>query len=211
MDLSNLDILIQKKGAMICCKDLYPKRSAVQTKIPIKHIVSPGLDEELLDGLQQQIGDLPELISLYSKYGDIRLYIGEYADKCIGKPSAFYIAHPDVWNELKQSFLDWIEMEDNPSYFPEWVQKEEYVVFGEIPNSGNYFVVSTAGEDNGKIFEFEHDGFKFVERGNTMQAFIDWISEPNDELINYICGHTRYSDGTIDTQWLPYKYEYSYS
>ncbi|MCK5647730.1 MAG: hypothetical protein KAI22_02520, partial [Gammaproteobacteria bacterium] len=114
-------------------------------KIPVKHIVSSALDKQTLGHLKQQLDNLPDLRSLYSNYGSIRFYVGKYVEELIGQPSAFYIAHPDEWHELKDSFLDWVGMDDDTSLFPSWVDEESYVVFGEIPNSGNYFIIPTAG------------------------------------------------------------------
>ena len=83
-----------------------------------------------------------------------------------------------------------------------------FEVIGEVPNSGNYFMVPLCGEDIGKVFEFEHDGFEFIEAGTSFSDFLNGKSVVTDELLQEILGHTRYSDGVSDTQWLCESYQF---
>ena len=87
---------------------------------------------------------------------------------------------------------------------PAWI--DSFVVVGEVPNSGNYFLVPLEGDDRGKVFEFEHDGFEFIERGSTFAGFVEQISTVNEALLAEILGHTRYADGQSSVQWLCEQY-----
>ena len=68
----------------------------------------------------------------------------------------------------------------------------------------------TKGDNKGKVFQFEHDGFEFVEMGKDLYSFIDKIATVTEELVDDILGHTRYSDGKTDVQWLAQMYEFDH-
>lgn len=61
----------------------------------------------------------------------------------------------------------------NNVLLPEWLG--DAVVLGEIPSSGNCFLYVYKGEQQGKVFEFEHDGFEFIEAGKDIATFLDYI------------------------------------
>jgi hypothetical protein len=69
-------------------------------------------------------------------------------------------------------------------------------------------MMPTKGDESGKVFLFDHDGFEFVEMGADLGAFVEKITTVNDDLMQSIPGHTRYSDGESETQWLAKEYLY---
>ena len=89
---------------------------------------------------------------------------------------------------------------------PSWI--EDYVVIGEIPNSGNYFLVPLKAPETGCVYEFEHDGFEFIKQADNVAEFIAKLCTVTDVLISEIRGHTRYFDGKTNTQWLADRYEF---
>jgi hypothetical protein len=86
---------------------------------------------------------------------------------------------------------------------PAWLKKG--IVFGEIPQSANYFVV-TVGRGAGKIHYADHDDFRNTPIAKKLEAFLDKIlADPAGFL--YKCGcYTRYSDGKTGIQWIPKEY-----
>ena len=206
-----LDQLLQRKNQRFICKDTgWPEPGPERHTAPITHETTPPLDQAQIDQLKAQFPEVPDLVELYSKHGSIRLYCSTVFYEPLGRfPSAFYIAHPDEWPELKECFGDWLsglDEEEPEELVPLWI--EDCIVIGEIPNSGNYFLVPLQGTDTGNVYEFEHDGFEFIKKADTVAEFIAKLCTVNDELINEIIGHTRYFDGKTNTQWLAERYEF---
>ena len=173
----------------------------------IGHEVSPPLDEDSLSELAAQLGNVPELLEFYRHWGSVRLYCDTVFKPPVGHASAFYIAPPEAWAELKDDFERWtdnLDDDERQDLLPAWI--DSFVVVGEVPNSGNYFLVPLEGDDRGKVFEFEHDGFEFIERGSTFAGFVEQISTVNEALLAEILGHTRYADGQSSVQWLCEQY-----
>jgi hypothetical protein len=196
----SLDILLNRKEQRFICVKGWPDPSPPEHVVKIEHQVDSPLSYEKLEQLKEQLDELPELISFYSRFGSLRLYSQIDTDK-----SAYYIADPDEWDELKEYFNDWIEGEDE-ELLPDWIT--DFIVIGEIPKSGNYFIVPLTGKSLGHVYEFEHDGFEFVERGATFADFIEKLTVVNDELLENILTHTRYQDERPDSQWIVKKYRY---
>ena len=200
----SLDILLQRKKQRFICKHGWPDPSPPQHVVQIEHRISPALNPDELQRLSRQFTELPELVSFYSKFGSLRLYSQIDADE-----SAYYIAGPDEWEALKSSLTGWIEdldEDEKSELLPDWIS--DVVVIGEIPKSGNYFVIPLTDEYMGRVYEFEHDGFEFIERGKNFVDFLDKLTVVDDELLEDICGHTRYQDSRPDSQWLVEKYQF---
>lgn len=200
----SLETLLQRKKQMFICKKGWPDPSPPEHVVQIEHQVGLSLSSDELLSLKKKFQDFPELVSFYSKFGSLRLYSQIDADE-----SAYYIAGPSEWDELKNNFTDWVEDLDNDEreqLLPGWIS--DFVVIGEIPKSGNYFIMPFTSEFAGRIYEFEHDGFEFVERGKNFGDFIDKLTTINDELLEYIRGHIRYQDTRPDSQWLVEEYRY---
>lgn len=174
---------------------------------PIDHEASPPLDDCSLSELAQIVGDQPEVTAFYRQWGSLRLFRGLHELPSIGRASAYYIAPPTAWPEIRESVEDWwshLGEEELQEFLPEWISN--YAAIGEIPNSGNYFLMPLEGADRGKIFEFEHDGFEFIERGATFESFVNSLADTGASHLEQISGHTRYSDGQTASQWMPERY-----
>ncbi len=199
------EALLRRKNQRFVCTDTgWPEPGPDRHVALLRHEVDPALDDQSLAELRKQLGDLPELIEFYRRYGSARLYCDT-----IGHASAFFIASPESWPELREGFEGWLEgldEEEKEELLPNWIA--DYVVVGEVPNSGNYFLLPLEGPDRGKVFEFEHDGFEFIESAANFAAFVESISTVDAALLNEILGHTRYSDGKSSVQWLCKEYQY---
>lgn len=207
ISIDNLKTLLERNGQRFICKPAGgrtgPNGSVFEAAI--KHETLPAIEKSELDDLAKKYGKKIDIFELLSSYASVRLFIDPVSDD-----SAFYICHPDEWAELKAELTEWFEgLDDNEAkeLIPDWV--ESAVVFGEIPGSGNYYLMPLKGDESGKVYEFEHDGFEFIKIGNNFQEFLDYICTVTDGLIDNIGSHTRYSDGVTDIQWLPQRYIYS--
>ena len=142
-----------------------------------------------------RLGDDSQLTKFYSNFGSLRLYCDS-----IGDASAFYIARPSEWLKLFFRFQQWVDglkKKEREELVPKWV--DQSVVFGEVPNSGNFFLMAMTGAESGRVYEFEHDGFEFIERGGDLSEFLEYLSVVDEGLIRDILTHTRYSDGSGET------------
>ncbi|MFO1321603.1 MAG: hypothetical protein U1F52_18490 [Burkholderiales bacterium] len=173
----------------------------------IDHEVTPALDAGALADLRSQWGDLPALIGFYERFGSLRLYRDSVTRHDIGRASAYYIASPDTWAGLHESVVDWlgdIDEEERAEFVPDWL--DGCIAIGQIPNSGNTFLVPVTGTDRGKVFEFEHDGLEFIERADTFEAFVEQLATVDEARLRDIGSHTRSSDGQTPLQWMPVSY-----
>ena len=205
---TSLTELLQRRNQRFVCTDTgWPEPGPARHVAMIRHEVSPPLDEPALVALQAQIGNLTELLAFYRRWGSVRLYCDSVVQEPVGCASAFYIAPPGEWDDLKERFEAWTESlgdDERAELLPPWV--DHCVAVGEVPNSGNCFLVPLAGPELGRVFEFEHDGFEFIERGAGFAVFVDTLCTVNDALLSEILGHTRYADGHSSVQWLCRQY-----
>jgi hypothetical protein len=101
-------------------------------------------------------------------------------------------------NEMRETLL---EIFNSAAATPAWLLQG--IAFGEICHCANYFVIQPKGEDAGKIFYAEHDGFDTHSVAGSFGGFLDSIlAGPAEFLYRYGC-YTRYSDGKSNIQWIP--------
>ncbi|WP_075186540.1 SMI1/KNR4 family protein [Teredinibacter haidensis] len=202
---TELSVLLERKNQRFICSSLSEVAGGEDKFIAnIEHEVSPPVDECLLENAINIVGGQCEFIDFFKKFGSIRLFCDSKSDS-----SAFYIAHPNEWSELKGELMSWFDglsVSEYEGLIPDWAKNA--IVFGEIPNSSNYYLYRVDSLECGAIYEFVHDGFEFVKIENTFNEFIVYLSTITEELINSIQTYTRCSDGETDTQWLPVGYEY---
>ncbi len=197
--------LLARKNQRFVCRGVSLDGPATDPFVAhIEHRVEGPAPASVREPMLQRLRNVPELAAFYDEYGSARLYCDT-----IGIASAFYIGSPDAWARLKKDLNKWFELldyDEEEELLPDWI--DACVVFGEIPMSGNYLLMPMSGELTGQVFEFEHDGFEFIRRGENFDEFLSWVSTVDDKLLQDIGGHTRYSDGETETQWMPEKYEF---
>ena len=202
--LQSLETLLARQNQrFVCVGTGWPDSGSERFTANIVHYAEPPLGNAQLEQLRRLFPDIPQLAEFYSHYGSVRLFVDP-----IGGDSAFFVASPDEWHGLKKYFESWTDFLDGEEEerLPDWL--DDCLAIGEIPTSGNYYLMPTKGAHAGKVFLFDHDGFEFSEEGADLGAFIERISTVNDALVAEIPGHTRYSDGETDTQWLAKEYLY---
>ena len=131
------------------------------------------------------VGGLEEF---YATFGALTLYHDQDSDE-----AAFYIAAPDLWHELDGYFKVWHEDMDETEreeYLPEWI--DDYIVIGELPNTGNFLLMPLSGDSKGKVFEFEHDGFEFIEHADTLPAFVESRLDLDNAELLAMASHRRF-------------------
>lgn len=154
------------------------------------HIQPPApLDAPLPD-----VGQLP---AFYATVGGVLLYHDAHSGD-----AARYIAPPAEWAVLREAFKGWTEQlsdEERDDILPDWI--EHCLVIGETPHSGNYILMATEGDCAGRVFEFDHDGFEFTEKGADLVAYVRGLLHPDSATLTDMASHMRFIDKRTGTQW----------
>lgn len=201
MDFEHLKEFLNKPKQRFLCIAAGQPKSKVFTAT-ITHQVTTPLTKNELAEIDPQ---LKQMIDFYKNFGSIRFYCDT-----LSNASAYYIANPNEWGTLKKYFNEWLKdlkKHELKKLVPDWVSGS--IVFGEIPQSGNYYLMPLSDHEKGKVFEFEHDGFEFIEIAPDFNSFLQRLTSVNNSLLEEIGGHTRYSDGKSDLQWMPTNYTFS--
>ncbi len=143
------------------------------------------------------IPDTGLLKEFYSTFGNLTLYHHEASGD-----AAFYLANPDQWESLREHFFEWLGYLDEEEFnelIPSWVN--DCIAIGEIPSSGNYLLMPTEGDLSGRVFEFEHDGFEFIELGSNLGEFVLNMLNPDSKILIGIASHMTFIEGDFLDQW----------
>lgn len=202
MNFEKIEALLQTSNQKFLCEAAGVRYGSQKKEIELRHEVTSGLSNSELDSYASVLCELDLLSDMLSRYSSVRLFCDT-----VERGSAFYIAHPNEWSELRTELTTWINAlsaQERAELTPSWL--DNALVFGEVPESGNYFLTPLQGKLKGTVFEFEHDGFEFVKIANDFQEFLDHICTVTAGLISTIRSHVRYFDGVSEIQWIPISY-----
>jgi hypothetical protein len=158
--------------------------------VPFRHLVKPPNNSV-------DVPDVPGIIDFYRTFESVILYFDEES-----KDSAFFVAPPSAWEVLEDQFRRWLDgmgEVELSECTPDWIKS--CIVAGSIPRSGNYLLVPISGNDSGKVFEFEHDGFEFFERADSLADFVLRSLEPTSQQLSCMASHLRFVSGEDTDQW----------
>lgn len=158
--------------------------------IAFRHEVEPAM-------AGHELPDIPGLRAFYATFDSVLFY----ADAGSGD-AAILIAAPAQWGELRDGFDGWTEhmdAEEREEYLPEW--EASALVIGEEPQTGNYLLMPTTGEEAGRVFLFDHDGFEFIEQAPDLPRYAHSLLDPDDTALRMIASHMRFIEADGGTQW----------
>lgn len=189
MELHGLKKIINGHMGHFHCRQIHDEAS--RKEVVFRHTYEPPQ-------ASNDIPDVGKLRDFYDTFSELTLYYDE-----ISGDSAIFIACPDQWASLRILFTDWLEgldEEEEEGLLPEWLG--DYIVIGEVPASGNYFLMPTKGVKAGYIFEFEHDGFEFIEMATDIESFITKALNLDGEGLMNIASHMRFIESEdYSKQW----------
>jgi hypothetical protein len=187
MQLSALKREVDDHSGVFHCQRLHDAKSTKQ--VEFRHLYDPPQSWE-------DLPDIPKLADFYDTFSNLLLYHDPKSDE-----AAFYIASPDQWQALDEQFRPWLEIaEDEEDALPPWI--DDCIVIGEIPATGNYLLMPLSGEQRGGVFEFEHDGFEFIERAPDIEAFVRRALAPSAPDLVCMASHLRFiEDQDPHAQW----------
>ncbi|KGF71733.1 hypothetical protein DO97_15725 [Neosynechococcus sphagnicola sy1] len=186
--LESLHSAVQSHTGQFSCSEI--NREENTKVVHFRHVGLPpdaGLVIPKIQGLEE----------FYGTYSQLTLYFEEESGD-----AAYFIASPSQWEELNSDFRPWLDVideEEVDEFLPNWIN--DCIVIGEIPRSGNYLLVPTVGSDAGKVFEFEHDGFEFLELGLSLPDFVARTLDLDSGRLTAIASHIRFITPTENRQW----------
>ncbi len=158
--------------------------------VRFRHLGSPP-------ALTLDVPDVRGLKEFYSTYEHLTMYLEEDSGD-----AAYFLASPSQWPELDSDFRPWLDgigEDEAADYLPEWIN--ECIVIGEIPRSGNYLLIPISGPDEGKVFEFEHDGFEFLELATSLPDFVTRALDLDARRLTAMASHLRFITPEEGRQW----------
>lgn len=177
----------QHAGAFRCRQRSNP--SIIKT-VPFRHLVtSPVAPVDL-----PSVGRLDEF---YGHFGSIVFYHDDVSGE-----AARHLVHPADFAQTHADFWDWMEALDEgemDDFVPSWVTT--CLAIGAIPRSGNYILMAMDGPDAGKVFEFDHDGYEFIERASDIVAYVQQLLQPSAALLVDIASSMTFIEPDSSAQW----------
>lgn len=158
--------------------------------VDFAHVLAPGIDAS-------QLPSHGGLAGFYTAIGSVVFYRDARSDE-----AALHIAAPADWPRLRAELDGWfahMEQDERDEYLPGWLAT--CLVIGEFPATGNYVLMVCEGGDAGRIVEFDHDGFEFVEQEDDLVAYAWKQLDPDATRLLQFASHLRFVDEGEDQQW----------
>jgi hypothetical protein len=186
--LESLRAAVQSHTGQFTCSEIHNEKNT--KTVHFRHVGEPP--EPSLT-----VPDVRGVRDFYSTYSQLTMYLHQESGE-----AAYLIARPSQWQELDGEFRPWldgIDEDEIDDYLPSWI--EGCIVVGEIPRSGNHLLLPAAGPEEGKVFEFDHDGFEFIERGLSLEDFIVRTLDLDASRLTAIASHVRFITTSDPRQW----------
>ena len=167
----------------------------------VEHELEPPAGDAATEMLRELLGPAAAGVEpLYRQHDGVLLYCDAESDA-----AGFALFPIEEWTarsaEMREQLAEmgW-ELDDTPL----WLR--EGLAIGEVPFSGNFFVMHPAGADPHRVYYVDHDAFEDAPITANLEALLDWLSAEPANLLYQLGCYTRYSDGETDTQWIPAEY-----
>ncbi|TMQ74374.1 SMI1/KNR4 family protein [Candidatus Accumulibacter phosphatis] len=186
--LEQLRSAVQSHSGQFVCSEIHHAKNS--KTVHFRHLGTPP--EPDFSGLE-----VNGLRDFYSTFGELTLYLEEESGD-----AAYFLANPSQWESLDSDFRPWLEGigdDEADDYLPDWISN--CIVVGEIPRSGNYLLIPTTGPETGKVFEFEHDGFEFIELGTSLPDFVERTLDLDPSRLAAIASHVRFITENDGRPW----------
>lgn len=170
----------------------------------VENVVGQPGSAKVMASVTPLCSDVPGLKHFVEHHDGVLLYRDTKSDAA---GIAFHGAQdwPSRTEEMRESMA---AMGFEEGGMPDWFHRG--LVFGEIPHSGNYFVIQLRGADAGRVYYCDHDDFRTEPLAESFEDFLALVVTTPAEFM-YQCGcYTRYSDGKSDIQWIPKEYVADY-
>jgi hypothetical protein len=183
-ELQSLRSAVQAHTGVFSCSEISRKGSTKQ--VNFRHVGSAPDPSHVIPAIQG-------LRDFYSAFEHLLMYVDEHSEE-----AAYLIASPSQWLELDGHFRPWLDALEEDD-LPDWI--EDCIVVGEIPRSGNYLLLPASGPEAGRVFEFEHDGYEFLELGSSLPDFVLRTLDLDSARLTAIASHMRFILPDERRQW----------
>lgn len=175
------------------CFDCNDESETLNLTVSVQNIKNEPASENQLNELRKLIEfQNEEITEFYSIMNGIKMYCQNNQPKIELFPIHKWKDENEAWQ------YDYEGMEPDELYD---FQKEG-IAFGEISQSGNYFVFY-----EGKVYYADHDEWEEIILGNSFYDFLnEIIRDPSRFMYDRGC-YSRFEDGTTNIQWIPKEYQ----
>lgn len=175
----------------------------------LSHELAPPASEAEIANIFRYFDDNPpkSLVTFYQSHNGATLYVDTRKNWAGFTTRGIYLAPVGEWPGLGSHASEWLgslSEDEKNELVPAWTNNA--VVFAEVPNSGNYFILGVEGEHHGKIFYFDHDGFEFEFFAQSFEEFLQKITSDPAKMLQDLGCYARYGDGRTSIQWIPEEY-----
>ena len=189
MLISDLAVAVREHAGTFLCVEI---NNEVNTRnVHFTHVVTEP------EGLAEA-PDVGDLQAFFSQFGSVVFYYD-----AVSGDAGKYLAPVDSWPELHTYFSGWLDIipeDEQDDELPPWARSS--LVIGGAPQSANYILVPTEGEEAGQVYEFDHDGFVFVHVGYSLADYVQQLLKPNAQTLTDLASHMRFmGHDDSHTQW----------
>lgn len=170
------------------CEEIHTPAHTKQVRFA--HLVTPPQPAA-------EVPNVGDLRAFYAHFGRIVFY-----HDSLSGDSGRVLAPVTAWPELRDSLWDWfypLDDEARAEILPPWI--DGACVIGETPQSGNYLLVPTEGPEAGRVFEFDHDGYAFVQQADSLEAYVESLLKPDSATLTALATHMRFVGPDDTCQW----------
>jgi hypothetical protein len=216
MSLDRFEALVRDPAPGFRCFAAGDESERLAFMARVRHVVGkPGMSSAM-GFVNEKIGSVsPTFSQFYELHDGVALYrdamtlpfwrkLFKPADLlCDAEGMRFF--RIDEWESQAKAMRDfWLDEDSDLNDMPEWFYRG--IVFGEIPQSANYFVLETMGESAGAIYYCDHDYFSTEPFAESFDAFLGRIVDDPPKFLYETGCYARYNDGRTAKQWIPKEY-----
>jgi hypothetical protein len=197
MSYAKLKKLVSARSPVFLCEGAGNK-SRERFVAHISHTLRPPATAKGFAQLQKMFPKCSkQLLAFYKLHNGCILYEDKLSDM-----AGIELAKISDMASMTEEVGKWIDIYDEEGTDP----FRTAIAIGQVPCSGNYFVMQPSGEDAGKVFYFCHDDYREEPYANSFDEFLGRISESPCEMLLDLGCYARYSDRKTKTQWIPIEY-----
>jgi len=183
---------IEDENPSFLCYENSDESESLNLKVKVTHEINRSCDQDALIEFDKFISSNgKQLRDFYAKMNGIKMYCQNGQPKIEFFPIKSWKDENEAWQ------YNYEGMESDELYD---FQKHG-IAFGEISQSGNYFVFF-----EGRIYYADHDEWEEIILGNDFFEFLNHIiKDPSKFMYDRGC-YSRFEDGKTKIQWIPKVY-----
>ncbi|MBT9581816.1 SMI1/KNR4 family protein [bacterium] len=139
-----------------------------------------------------------QLLDFYRHHDGATLFLDVTSDR-----AGLHLLPIGSWKRLQSVVIE-LYGEFREEFGLEWL--DHFVAFGEVPHSGNYFVMPTHGTSAGNVIYCDHEGPTFLDWAPDFHTFLRLFLDSPCEQIYQLGSFLRFDEHGSDRQWIPERF-----